>query len=79
MSLPLIIVYRILGHIGAYDIKPFHTHLSDMVGHRKKISVTIPKELIDWLDTMVGNRSIANRSHGVELAILCLKKGYDKK
>ena len=45
---------------------------------RVPISVTLPKELIDWLDKKVEDRLFANRSHGVELAVMeAMKK--DKK
>jgi metal-responsive CopG/Arc/MetJ family transcriptional regulator len=37
---------------------------------RVKISVTIPKELVIWLDKMVEERAFASRSHGVELGLM---------
>jgi len=37
---------------------------------REKISVTIPRELIKWLDEMVDKRAFANRSHGVEVCLM---------
>jgi len=36
---------------------------------RKEISVTVPKELVAWVDEMVKERVYASRSHGVELCI----------
>ena len=44
------------------------------IEHREKISVTIPKELVDWVDDMVKRRAFASRSHGVEISILLAKE-----
>jgi Arc/MetJ-type ribon-helix-helix transcriptional regulator len=41
-----------------------------MSDKREKISVTIPRELIDWIDEMVEKRVFANRSHAVEVCVL---------
>ncbi|MCX6652431.1 MAG: ribbon-helix-helix domain-containing protein [Methanomassiliicoccales archaeon] len=41
-----------------------------MVRQREKLTVTVPQELIDWLDEMVKKRVFASRSHGVELCIM---------
>jgi Arc/MetJ-type ribon-helix-helix transcriptional regulator len=37
---------------------------------RIPISVTLPKNCIDWIDRKVESRTYANRSHGIELLIL---------
>jgi len=42
------------------------------------MTVTIPPELIAWLDEMVEKRTFSNRSHGVELCILEYKKGVER-
>lgn len=42
---------------------------------RVPISVTLPKDLVEWLDKQVENRQYHNRSHGVEVALLKLKEG----
>ncbi len=36
---------------------------------RIPISITLPKECVDWLDRKVESRVYANRSHGLELLI----------
>jgi Arc/MetJ-type ribon-helix-helix transcriptional regulator len=37
---------------------------------RMPISVTLPKECVEWLDKKVESRVYANRSHGLEVLIL---------
>jgi Arc/MetJ-type ribon-helix-helix transcriptional regulator len=37
---------------------------------RKPISITLPKECVDWLDKKVESRIYASRSHAVELLVL---------
>jgi len=37
---------------------------------RQAISVTLPKECIDWVDEKVKTRIYASRSHGIEVLIL---------
>jgi metal-responsive CopG/Arc/MetJ family transcriptional regulator len=41
---------------------------------REKLSLTIPPDLIAWLDEMVDKRTFSSRSHGVELCILKYKE-----
>ena len=36
---------------------------------KKRITVTLDKELLDWLDKKVEERIFANRSHGLEFLI----------
>jgi hypothetical protein len=43
---------------------------------REKLSISIPKDLIDWLDEMVEKRILASRYHGVELCILEGQRKY---
>jgi metal-responsive CopG/Arc/MetJ family transcriptional regulator len=38
------------------------------------MTVTIPPELINWLDEMVEKRTFSSRSHGVELCVLKYKE-----
>jgi Arc/MetJ-type ribon-helix-helix transcriptional regulator len=45
---------------------------------REKISVTIPQDLILWLDEKVRDRMFSTVSHGVELCILEGQKKYGK-
>lgn len=49
-----------------------------MSDKREKISVTIPRELIDWIDEMVEKRVFANRSHAVEVCIINYRKAAGK-
>jgi Arc/MetJ-type ribon-helix-helix transcriptional regulator len=37
---------------------------------RMPISVTLPKECVEWLDKKVESRVYANRSHALEVLIL---------
>lgn len=37
---------------------------------RIPISVTLPKECVDWLDKKVESRLYANRSHAIEVLVL---------
>jgi metal-responsive CopG/Arc/MetJ family transcriptional regulator len=36
---------------------------------KERITITIDKELLDWLDKNVANKVFANRSHGLEFLI----------
>jgi len=42
-------------------------------------TVTIDKELLDWLEEMVNCREFGSVSHGIEKALYKLKKEYDQK
>jgi len=48
------------------------------VREREKISITIPPNLIAWIDSMVDKRTFSSRSHGVELCILKYKGEVDQ-
>lgn len=37
---------------------------------RVPISVTLPKEVVEWLDKKVESRIYANRSHAIEVLVL---------
>jgi len=37
---------------------------------RKRISITLPKECVEWLDEKVKKRIYASRSHAIEVIIL---------
>lgn len=37
---------------------------------RQAISITLPKECINWVDEKVRTRIYASRSHGIEVLIL---------
>jgi len=36
---------------------------------KERITITIEKELLDWIDSKVNERIFANRSHGFEFLI----------
>ena len=42
---------------------------------RMKVTATIDKELVEWLDGEVDKRRFRNRSHAIEYAIAKLKEG----
>jgi len=37
---------------------------------KSRISITLPREVVDWLDRKVDERVYANRSHAIEVLIL---------
>lgn len=37
---------------------------------KSKISVTVDKDIVEWLDQNVKTQRFRNRSHGVEVALL---------
>jgi len=37
---------------------------------RERVSITLPKECIEWLDEKIKARIYANRSHAIEVLIL---------
>jgi len=37
---------------------------------RERVSITLPKECISWLDRKIESRVYANRSHALEVLIL---------
>jgi Arc/MetJ-type ribon-helix-helix transcriptional regulator len=41
-----------------------------MESMKSKISVTVDKEIVEWLDQNVKTQKFRNRSHGVELALM---------
>ncbi|HEV2317799.1 MAG TPA: hypothetical protein VGV89_09550 [Thermoplasmata archaeon] len=44
-----------------------------MARRREKLQVTIPGELIAWMDLQIKKRRFHHRSHAVEVALLELK------
>ena len=41
---------------------------------KERITITIDKELLDWLDKKINEKIFANRSHGVEFLITRTKE-----
>jgi metal-responsive CopG/Arc/MetJ family transcriptional regulator len=37
--------------------------------HKERITVTLEKDILDWIDRKVEDRTFANRSHGFEYLI----------
>lgn len=52
--------------------------LKDMT--RERISITLPRECVEWMDNKIGTRIYANRSHAIEVLVLeeMKKKGEGK-
>ena len=42
---------------------------------RERLSITLPKECVDWVDEKVKARTYASRSHAIEVLILKEMKG----
>lgn len=42
--------------------------LEEMV--RRRVSITLPKECLDWIDSKIASRVYANRSHAIEVITL---------
>jgi len=53
-------------------------HEKDDEFTRTPISVTLPKDCIEWLDKQIQNRVYFNYSHAVEVAILKVMKEEGK-
>jgi len=41
---------------------------------RQKVTVTVDKQIVEWLDREVSKRRFRNRSHGFEYALAKLKE-----
>jgi len=46
---------------------------------KKRVGVTLPEDLVAWLDKEVEKRTYSDRSHAIEVAILTLKRKTEKK
>ena len=46
---------------------------------KERITITIDKELLDWIDQKVGEKVFANRSHALEFLIHNRRENEDKK
>jgi metal-responsive CopG/Arc/MetJ family transcriptional regulator len=45
---------------------------------RERVSITLPKECLEWLDKKIESRIYANRSHAIEVLILEAMKNEKK-
>lgn len=41
---------------------------------RERVSITLPKDCLEWIDQQVKDRKYANRSHAIEVIVLEAKK-----
>lgn len=41
---------------------------------RERVSITLPKECVEWIDEGVESRKYSNRSHAIEVIILAAMK-----
>lgn len=46
---------------------------------RTQISITLSKEILDWIDKKVDDLTFGNRSHAIEKALTKLKNEMEKK
>lgn len=37
---------------------------------RERVSMTLPKECVEWIDKKIKSRTYANRSHAIEVLVL---------
>ena len=44
--------------------------MTQVVMAKVRISVTLPKEIVEWIDRKVRERVYANRSHAIEVIVL---------
>jgi metal-responsive CopG/Arc/MetJ family transcriptional regulator len=47
-----------------------HSDSVDSALAKVRISISIPKEALDWIDSMVEKRIYANRSHAIEVLVI---------
>jgi Arc/MetJ-type ribon-helix-helix transcriptional regulator len=45
-----------------------------MERQRKQVTITLPPDILDWVDKEINNRTFANRSHAIEKALHELMK-----
>jgi len=50
-----------------------------MDGMKSKISVTVDRKIVDWIDEQVKTQRFRNRSHAVELALMKFMESDKKK
>ena len=43
--------------------------MSYMTRQREQVTITLPPEVLTWLDSKVKDRTFAHRSHGIEVTI----------
>jgi metal-responsive CopG/Arc/MetJ family transcriptional regulator len=63
-------------HKSEKELKHMESEVAQMI--RERVSITLPKECIVWLDKKVEVRTYANRSHAIEVLILDAMKQEKK-
>ena len=65
-------LYVLRLHTYAHKSEKGVTHMKSEVAEvvRERVSITLPKECIEWIDGKVETRIYANRSHAIEVIIL---------
>jgi Arc/MetJ-type ribon-helix-helix transcriptional regulator len=63
-------------HKSDKKVKCMESKVVEMV--RERVSITLPKECIVWLDRKVEARTYANRSHALEVLVLEAMKNEKK-
>lgn len=48
-----------------------------MARQKEQVTITLPPEILSWIDDKVKDRTFANRSHGIEVAIMNLMKAEE--
>jgi hypothetical protein len=57
-------------HIGDKDMNESMSSSEEIPIAKVRISITLPKEVVEWLDRRVEERVFATRSHAIEVFIL---------
>jgi metal-responsive CopG/Arc/MetJ family transcriptional regulator len=55
-------------HKSEKEMKRMESEVVGMV--RERVSITLPKECLDWIDKKIVSRVYANRSHAIEVLVL---------
>jgi len=45
-----------------------------MARKREQLTITLPQDLIEWMDNQIDRKRFANKSHAIELALFELKE-----
>lgn len=51
-------------------VKRIGEYMSQLAMAKVRISVTLPREIVEWIDRKVKERVYANRSHAIEAIVL---------
>ena len=52
--------------------------MPELSNMKSKISITLDKEIVEWLDRNVKTQRFRNRSHGIELALIQMREAEKK-